>query len=114
MMLMMMRRKNDVGRGLVVGDRCSGGVGRDSSDSGQGVGVRGVVSQSWCSRRDGGRRWRTAAGHAGRVMVQRALVILLVMMVGHVVHRPGGVRARVHAVVMVMAGWRGMRVGMMG
>lgn len=68
-----------------------------------------VMSQARCRCGDGGRRGRAATRHAGRVMVQRALVILLVVVVGHVVHRGGRVRGRVHPVVMVVA--RGRRVG---
>lgn len=104
----MVVRKPEVGRGGARRDgrgdvRGSvGDVRRCSSDSGQGVGVSSVVSQSRSGGGDGGRRGRATAGHAGRVMVQRALVVLLVMVVGHVVHGSAGVRARVHAVVMVM------------
>lgn len=88
------------------------GVGRGSSDSGQGVGVCSVVSQARRRGSDGWRRRRATAGHAGRVMVEWTLVVLLVMVVGHVVHG-SGVRARVHSIVMMMAGRRRVRVRMM-
>lgn len=108
MMPMMLISEVGHGRGRVVG-----GVGRGSSGSGQGVGVRGVVSQSWRGANDRRRRRSATARDAGRVMVERALIVLLMMMVGHVVHGPGGVRAGVHPVVMMMAGRRGMGVRMM-
>lgn len=61
---------------------------------------------------DGGRRGCARGGDARRVMIERALVVLLMMMIRHV-HRPGGVGARVHAVVMMVAGRRRVRVRMM-
>ena len=106
-------RENDVRRGRGIARGCGGGVCRGCSDSGQGVGVGSVVSQARSRGGDGGRRGRAATSHAGRVMVQRTLIILLVMMIGHVVHGTSRVRARVHAVVMMMSRWRGMRVRMM-
>lgn len=89
-----------------------GGVGRGSSDSGQGVGVCSVVSQARRRGSDGWRRRCATAGDAGRVVVERTLVILLVMVVSHIVHG-SGVRARVHSVVMMMAGRRRVRVRVM-
>lgn len=44
-------------------------------------------------------------------MIKRALIVLLMMMIRHM-HRPGGIRARVHAVVMMVAGRRRVRVRM--
>jgi len=86
-----------------------GDVSRGGSDSGQGVRVASVMSQARRRAGDGGRRGRARGGDAGRVMVERALVILLMMMIRHV-HRPGGVGAGVHAVVVMVSGWRRVRV----
>lgn len=58
-------------------------------------------------------RWRSArGGHARRVMIKWTLIVLLMMMIRHV-HWPGGIRASVHAVVMMVAGRRRVRVRMM-
>lgn len=59
-----------------------------------------------------GRRWCARGGHTRGVMIMRTLIVLLMMMIRHV-HRPGGVGAGVHAVVVVMPGWRRVRVRMM-
>lgn len=71
------------------------------------------MSQARRRGSDGGRRWCAGGGHARGVMIMRALIILLMMMIRHV-HRPGGVRAGVHTVVMMVPGRRRMRVRMMG
>lgn len=70
------------------------------------------MSQARRRGSDGGRRWCARGGDAGRVMVVRTLIILLMMMIRHV-HRPGGVRPDVHAVVMMMPGRRRVGVRMM-
>lgn len=88
-----------------------GGICR-GSDSGQSVRVGGVMSQARRRGCDGGRRC-ARGGHACGVMIMRTLIILLMMMIRHV-HRPGGVRAGVHAVVMMVSGRRRVRVRMMG
>lgn len=110
MMVMMMVKDKIGGDGGRAGS--VGGICRGSSDSGQGVGVCSVMSQAGRSGSDGRRGWRATAGHTGRVMVERALIILLVMVVGHVVHG-SGIRARMHSVVMMVTRGRGVRVRMM-
>lgn len=71
-----------------------------------------VMSQARRRGSDRGRRRSARGSHAGAV-IERALIILLVMMIRHV-HRSGGVRTGVHTVVMMMVtGRRRVRVRMM-
>jgi len=70
------------------------------------------MSQARRRAGNGGRWWCARGGDTGRVMVERALIVLLMMMIRHV-HRPGGIGAGVHAIMMMVSGWRGVRVRMM-